>query len=281
MFERYTEKARRVIFFGRYEASHHGSHEIDTGHLLLGLIREEKMVCARWLPNVQPDAVRKRVDSWIEHRETIPTNVDLPLSSAGKRVLHHAKDEADRLHSKWIGTEHLLLGLIEEDSPVSRLLVESGADASELRTLFEKEYRSRVSFSDPAVSGQQPHATSGPVQIHGLWREANAIQERVKQCKLYNWHWRKATWKPRNLTVEKSTGKISFDISLAEDTANFEIIPAGWKKDRCAICGWELFESADDHGSGYTNGRQWVCLECYEKFWQRPDFISGSYSDLT
>ena len=69
--------------------------------------------------------------------------------------------------------------------------------------------------------------------------------------------------------------------ALAEDQANFELVKAGWKKDHCAICAWDLFESEDHHGIGYTNGQQWICVECYEKFWERPDFISGAYSDIT
>jgi Zn-finger protein len=55
------------------------------------------------------------------------------------------------------------------------------------------------------------------------------------------------------------------------------------EKDHCAICHRPLYQSKDDaeHGSGYTNGRDWVCTECYDKFWQRPDFIAGSFSDIT
>ena len=85
--------------------------------------------------------------------------------------------------------------------------------------------------------------------------------------------------------VNRRTGAISFELSLAtEDPTTFEVIKRGWKKkDRCAVCRWELFESIEDatHGTGYTNGREWLCSECYDKFWERPDFISGSYSDLT
>lgn len=282
MFERFTEKARRVIFFARYEASHYGSREIDTEHLLLGLIREEKLVCFRWLPNARPDAIREKIDGWLPKLPSISTAVDLPLSKTCKHVLHRAKDEADRLQNKWIGTEHLLLGLMGEESPVSKLLSEFGADASQLRTLFEREPQTSE-FPDSSASAERFVArATGPVRIHGLWRNASSIQDRVQQCKLYNWHWHKAPWKPRDLVVEKRTGKVSFDLSLADDAAaNFETVKAGWKRDQCAVCGWELFESEGDHGSGYSNGQFWVCLECYDKFWQRPDFISGSYSDLT
>jgi uncharacterized protein with PIN domain len=88
---------------------------------------------------------------------------------------------------------------------------------------------------------------------------------------------------PRDIVVERKTGKRTFDLNLAEDAANFELLKNGWKKDQCGICHWELFESKEiaEHGVGYTNGRDWICTECYEQFWDRPDFVSGSYSDLT
>jgi len=59
------------------------------------------------------------------------------------------------------------------------------------------------------------------------------------------------------------------------------LVKDGWKKDLCAICRWELFEAEDDHGTGFTNGRDWLCTECYEKFWDRPDFIAGSFGNMT
>ena len=81
--------------------------------------------------------------------------------------------------------------------------------------------------------------------------------------------------------IDRKTGRFSFDLSLSADSANFELVKAGWKKDHCFICRWELFESQDDHGIGYTNGHDWLCVECYEQFWQRPDFFSSSYSEIT
>ena len=108
MFERYTEKARRVIFFGRYEASHYGSPEIDTEHLLLGLLREDKTL-HHWFPKTNHEIIRHRIDEHSPKRPSSATNVDLPLSEPAKRVLKHAAEEAERLANRHIGTEHLLL----------------------------------------------------------------------------------------------------------------------------------------------------------------------------
>ncbi|PYX29704.1 MAG: hypothetical protein DMG77_11640 [Acidobacteria bacterium] len=103
MFERYTEQARRVIFCARYEASQFGAPEIDTEHLLLGLVREERLVGNLWLPRAQPEIIRGRVESWLPRHKSISTSVDLPLTAASQHVLHCAMVEADRLNSKPIG----------------------------------------------------------------------------------------------------------------------------------------------------------------------------------
>jgi ClpA/ClpB-like protein len=291
MLERYTEKARRVIFFGRYEASEFGSAVIDTEHLLLGLVREEKLVCFRWVPKAQPETIRAAVEGWTKRQPKVPTSTDLPLSEASKRVLFHAKDEADRLNSKHIGTEHLLLGLMQEECPASKLLRELGADIAKLRVRFERDWErtnappvpdsSTLDHLRSAIKDRLRSAAGETVQIHGLCWNADYIRDGVKRCHTHNWHWQKASWKHRDVVIHRKTGKLSQDLTLVEDQENFELIKAGWKKDYCAICGWELFEAEDNHGTGYTNGRQWVCVECYDKFWERPDFISGSYSDLT
>lgn len=289
MFERYTEKARRVIFFARYEASEFGSPMIDTDHLLLGLLREEKMLCFRWLPTVQRETIRAAIEKWAERRPKIPTSVDLPLSPPSKHVLDHAKNEADRLNSRPIGTEHLLLGLLLEDDRTSKLLRDLGADLTELRARFEKEQQQA---NDSALENQtliervrseaaERLSSSGPIEIHGLRWNRSYILDGVKRGKKYNWHWQKLVWKPRDVVLSRQTGKVSFDLTLVADTANFELVKGGWKKDHCCICAWELFESEDHHGTGYSNGHQWICLECYDKFWEKPDFIAGAYGDLT
>src|SRR6266849_2181202 len=126
MFERYTEKARRIIFFARYEASQFGSAFIETEHLLLGIIREDKALTNRFLRS-QVASIRKEVENQTTVREKTSTSVDLPLSNESKRVLAYAGEEAERLAHKHIGTEHLLLGLLREEKCFSaQILVEPG-----------------------------------------------------------------------------------------------------------------------------------------------------------
>jgi hypothetical protein len=128
MFELYTEKARRTIFFGRYEASEFGSPYIETEHLLLGLMREDKALAHRFLrSHTAVDSIRKQIERHTVPGEKVPTSVDLPLSADCKRVLTYGAEEAERLKHKHIGTEHLLLGLLREEKCfAAQLLGEQG-----------------------------------------------------------------------------------------------------------------------------------------------------------
>jgi ATP-dependent Clp protease ATP-binding subunit ClpC len=135
MFERYTEKARRVIFFARYEASQFGSSRIETEHLLLGLLREDKALTHRFVGGPSPvEDIRKQIEANTVVREKESTSVDMPLSDEGRRVLGYAAEEAEHLSHKYIGTEHLLLGLMrEENSFGAQILNKHGVRLSAVR----------------------------------------------------------------------------------------------------------------------------------------------------
>lgn len=140
MFERYTEKAKRVFFFARLEASKSGSLEIDTEHLLLGLLQEAKGILS-WAPHLSADEVKARIDKQTLHSPPTPTNVDLPLNPNARDSLKHAQDEADRLGHKNIGTEHLFLGILDvEDCFASKLLRQGGADAQMIREELARSF---------------------------------------------------------------------------------------------------------------------------------------------
>jgi uncharacterized protein (TIGR02246 family) len=135
MFERYTEKARRVIFFARYEASQYGSPYIETEHLLLGLLREDHTLARKFLSEKGGEqSIREEIESQIKRGERISTSVEMPLSAECKRILNEAAEEAERLGNKNIGTEHLLLGILrEENGLAARLLTERGLTLDYLR----------------------------------------------------------------------------------------------------------------------------------------------------
>ena len=133
MFERYREDARRAIFFARWEAQQSGSPYIEPKHILLGLIRET-------------DAKTNQLFTLSAYEETFRAQlgvsasaqsskaVNLPLSNPSKRVLAYTAEEAERLSSTPIGTEHLLLGLLrEKKSDVPEALAAVGIDLHSAR----------------------------------------------------------------------------------------------------------------------------------------------------
>jgi len=157
MFERYTEKARRVIFFARYEASQFGAPAIEPEHLLLGLMREDKTLTGRFFPRAQVsiESIRKEIEGRTLLREKISTSVELPLAPETKHVLAFAHEESDRLQHRHIGTEHLLLGLLrEERSMAAEILYERG-----LRLNAVRDEIARQSGSDARASQKKdtPH----------------------------------------------------------------------------------------------------------------------------
>src|SRR5689334_776608 len=142
MFERYTEKARRVIFFARYEVSELGSKSIEPEHLLLGLLREDKGLIAGFLPaNVATETIRQRVEVSLSKGDRIPTAVEIPLSRMSKRVLQYALEESKSSKHGQVDTEHLLLGLLRprsysvrgKESIAARILRENGLELAEVR----------------------------------------------------------------------------------------------------------------------------------------------------
>src|ERR1700683_1744623 len=154
MFERDTEKARRVIFFARYEASQFGSPCIETENLLLGLLREDKALGNRFLTSsTSGDTLRKQIEAHTTLRDKVSTSVDLPLSHECKRVLALGAEEAERLSHKHIGTEHLLLGLLrEEKSFAAEILHERGLRLSQVREEIQRSSSEKVAANRPKES---------------------------------------------------------------------------------------------------------------------------------
>jgi uncharacterized protein (TIGR02246 family) len=135
MFERFTEKARRVIFFARYEASQYGSMTIETEHLLLGLLREDHALARKFLGEKGgAQSLRDEIESQITRGERLSTAVEIPISAECKSILNKAAEEAERLGIKHIGPEHILLGILHEhDCLAARLLRERGLTLDWLR----------------------------------------------------------------------------------------------------------------------------------------------------
>lgn len=260
MFERYTEKARRVIFSARHEAIQFGSPFIDTEHLLLGILREDSAIANRLSrPPITVEFIRKRIEESAPPRKEIPTSVDLPLSVGGKRVLFYAAEEAERLSDKHINPSHLLLGLVREGNGLAaKILSEAGFDATELRN----EIRPRNDTSRKAAYPQQSNIEDY-VEIHGELWGTQSVRELSEYYRKF--HWERRRWVPRDALVHRSNQKLYHYSGQSYDPEQFDLVKDGWKEDHCAICWWKLIDSeAPDRGEGLTNGQDWLCTDCYD-----------------
>jgi hypothetical protein len=135
MFERFTERARQVVVLAQEEARGLTHHYIGTEHLLLGLLREEEGLAARVLESLDITVERARLEvAQIVGRGEEPTGDAIPFTPRAKHVLELALNEALALGHNYIGTEHILLGLVSENEGVAaRVLLDFGADAEKVR----------------------------------------------------------------------------------------------------------------------------------------------------
>ena len=135
MFERFTDRARRVVVLAQEEARMLNHDYIGTEHILLGLIREGEGVAAKALESlgISQEAVRRQVEEIVGQGQQAPSG-HIPFTPRAKKVLELSLREALQLGHNYIGTEHILLGLIREDDGVAaRVLVKLGADPSRVR----------------------------------------------------------------------------------------------------------------------------------------------------
>ena len=120
MFERYTEKARRVIFFARYEAVEFGSRTIESEHFLLGLSKEDNSVVLRFAPDWPSfKEIVREITNRVTIGEKLAASVDLPLSNECTHILRYAREEAELMSHRKISTEHLLLGMLRETNSLA------------------------------------------------------------------------------------------------------------------------------------------------------------------
>ncbi len=159
MFERYTEAARRALFFARYEASELGAMAIETEHILLGLVRDARVLAM--LPSLPLERLRAEIDGRAVAREKVPTSMEIPFTADTMRVLQFAAQEADDLRHAHIGVEHLLLGLLrEEHSIAGSALAAHGVRLGDVRAEVARL---------PAVQAGSPQALAW-LQIDGITR---------------------------------------------------------------------------------------------------------------
>jgi len=136
MFEKYNEKARRALFFARYEASKLGSRVIETEHILLGILREGEETVHELFRRLdsKAEAIRKEIEGERVFVERISSTAELPLSEESKKVLAYSSHEAESMLHPAVGSEHLLIGLLRVEGCVAmRTLTRHGLDLYNVR----------------------------------------------------------------------------------------------------------------------------------------------------
>jgi ATP-dependent Clp protease ATP-binding subunit ClpC len=188
MFERYTESARRLLFFARYETSATGSLSIESEHMLLALLREPGAVARRLLTGagVSLDRLRDEITNGIPFREKVPTSQEIPFSEPTQRILTYAAEEADALGHSHIGSEHILLALLRvPESGGGAILTGHGL---QLQTAREAVRTVIAEGAPPASRG--PAATAGPqptaqrVDTEGITADIDRIQRLVERISM-------------------------------------------------------------------------------------------------
>jgi ATP-dependent Clp protease ATP-binding subunit ClpC len=152
VFERFTERARRVVVLAQEEARMLNHSYIGTEHLLLGLIHEGEGVAARALEalGISLEAVRQQIEEIIGEGET-PSSSHIPFTPRAKRVLELSLREALELGHKHIGTEHILLGLVaEREGVAAQVLARQGATMDRVRQEVVSLLRGYVHEEEPA-----------------------------------------------------------------------------------------------------------------------------------
>ncbi|HEY6360918.1 MAG TPA: Clp protease N-terminal domain-containing protein [Vicinamibacterales bacterium] len=131
MFERYTEPARRALFFSRHEASLLGSLAIEPEHILLGVARTGEPLTDGILSRTRLSTeeirrqIRARTGRDVAEAPVPNHSVEIPFTATAKRVLEGAAEESDRLLHRHIGPEHLLLGLLRQEHGISPEILET------------------------------------------------------------------------------------------------------------------------------------------------------------
>jgi protein-arginine kinase activator protein McsA len=175
VFERFTERARQVVVLAQDEARLLKHNYIGTEHILLGLLREEEGLAARVLESldINIEGVRAQVVRFVGQGDEVATG-QIPFTPRAKKVLELALREGLALGHNYIGTEHILLGLVRENEGVAaRILLDFDADAEKIRNEI-------IRMLSGAGRGEQgPLPTSPPVAV-----EVIAELERLRQEKL-------------------------------------------------------------------------------------------------
>ena len=183
MFERFTDRARRVVILAQEEARLLNHNYIGTEHILLGLIQENEGVAAKALESldISLESVRGQVEEIIG-QGTKPPDGHIPFTPRAKRVLELSLREALQLGHNYIGTEHVLLGLIREGEGVAaQVLVKLGADLARVREQVVHLLATLGEVSSSASGGESERAVGEPSASRSRVLASRGTRQRLQR----------------------------------------------------------------------------------------------------
>ena len=179
MFERYTESARRALFFARFEVSQHGGRAIDSAYLVLGLLRSPTPMvrCILADADLSPGVIRSEIQGRLPEGERVSTSVEIPFADDARRALDRAAREAEDLGHRYIAPEHLWLALLRDETSVAgSVLISHGVRLNDVREAVAK-----LPDRPPADSAAVQHGFGHELKIGGLLAQIHRIEEMVGQ----------------------------------------------------------------------------------------------------
>jgi ATP-dependent Clp protease ATP-binding subunit ClpA len=226
MFEKFTDRARRVVVLAQEEARRHNHDHIGTEHLLLGLIHEGEGAAVRALESLEISlaAVRYQVEEMIGPGQQAPSG-PIPFAPRAKKALELSLHESRRLRDGHIGTGHILLGLISEGEGVAaQVLVKLGADLDRVRT--------RVVYPDqePTSTGAEPLGPGSGTNY--LAHRINTVESQLSALEF------------RIDTIESRLSAAEFGVGTGPDVRGLETQIAQARRDKEAASGEQDFEAA-------------------------------------
>lgn len=178
MFERFTEQARRVIFFARYEASMYGSPVIASEHLLLGLLNGRAGPPPVLLRDVGTlDSIRADVEAHITRGDTTSITAEIPLSEDGRNILQYAADSAEQLEHRAVEPIHLLIGILREQGCLAaKILLARGLKSSQVAEFAETAARLRKGYPGAPGVARLVHVERTILSLLGAWKDRKPSQ---------------------------------------------------------------------------------------------------------
>ena len=235
MFERFTDRARRVVVLAQEEARLLNHSYIGTEHLLLGLVRESEGVAAKALTSlgIELDAVREHVEEIVGRGSQGPSSGHIPFTPRAKKVLELSLREALQLGHNYIGTEHILLGMIREGEGVAaQVLVQLGADLSRVRQVVVQLLRGSGSVTEVTVAaGPLSRLTSRRERslVAGFRTRLTAIESRLTAVE------RRAGTGPEISELDDLIEQITADRQAAAEAQDYERAAALRDRERALL----------------------------------------------